>query len=323
MKLSSILLLVTGLAACAETEEQISKRFAVQSGGQLVMEVDFGSIDIGTNATSEVIVEVVRKITRATKAEEEDYLAERPITFSQDGNGVTIFSRAKSKADSSPRGKQRTDGKYTITVPAKFDVQVKTAGGNVSVSDLTGEVKAGTSGGELKFARLHGRLDGGTAGGAIRVTGCEGAQQVKTSGGSIEVSGGSGSFDGATSGGAVAAKDFRGPVQVKSNGGGITVRDVTGKVEGKTSGGPISASFASPLSEEVKLATSGGSVTLRVTENSAFDLDASTSGGSVNSDLSVNSDGKPSRSRLQGPVNGGGKPVVLRSTGGSIQVRKL
>jgi len=323
MKLSPILLLVTCLVARAGTEEKINKRFAVQPGGRLVVTVDFGSIDVRTNATGEVVVDVLRKVSRSTQAEEEEFLADRPVTFAEEGNTVTISSRAKTKNTGSSRGRQRTEGNYTITVPAQFNVELKTAGGGIVVSDLTGEVKAGTSGGELKFARLHGPLDGATSGGAIRVTDCVGAQQVKTSGGGIEVSGGTGSFDGNTSGGPVAVKDFRGSVEVKSTGGGITIENVAGKVEGRTSGGAIAARFTSPLSEEVKLATSGGGVTLRVAEKSAFDLDASTSGGSVSCDLPLPDSDKPSHNRLKGPVNGGGKPVVLRSGGGSIQVRKL
>ena len=59
MKLSCLVLMVGSLAACAETEEQINKRFAVQPGGKLVVDVDFGSIDVNTNATSEVIVDVL------------------------------------------------------------------------------------------------------------------------------------------------------------------------------------------------------------------------------------------------------------------------
>jgi hypothetical protein len=326
MKLSTIFLLASGLAACADTEEQISKRFAVQPGGTLVVDVDFGSIDVKKNDTSEVVVDVVRKISRSTKAEEEEFLADRPVTFTPEGNTVTIESRAKTKEAGQSRGKQRTECKYTITVPAKFNAQIKTAAGAIAVSDLTGEVKAGTGGGGLNFAGLHGPLDGKTAAGAIRVVDCEGEQQVKTSGGGIEVSGGSGSFDGKTSGGLVLVKDFKGTVQVKSTGGGITVENVNGRVDGKTAGGAIAARFASPPSDEVRLATSGGGVTLQVAENAAFDLDAATSGGNVSSELSVDSgdDGKkPVRNRLKGPVNGGGKPVVLRTAGGSIQVRKL
>jgi hypothetical protein len=326
MKLPALLLLATCAGLVAETEERLNKQFTVQPGGTLVVDVDFGSLDVKTHEAGEVLVEVVRKITRATKAEEEEFLADRPVTFTPEGNTLTIESRAKTRGGASSRGRQKTEGKYAITLPAKFNAQLKTAGGAIAVSDLTGEVKAGTLGGGLNFARVRGALDGSTSGGAIRVVSCEGGQQVKTSGGGIEVSGGSGSFDGKTSGGQVSVKDFKGSVQVRSTGGGITVENISGKVDGKTTGGAIAARFATPPAEELNLATSGGGVTLRVPENSAFELDASTSGGGVSSELSVDSADKPGkgpRNHLKGPVNGGGKPVVLRSGGGSIQVRKL
>src|SRR5678815_3458471 len=97
MKLSLILWFAASLVACAETEQKVNRRFTVQPGGKLVVDVDFGSIEVITNDTSEVVVDVVRKVTRATRAEEEAYLADRPITFSEGGNTVTIASRATRK----------------------------------------------------------------------------------------------------------------------------------------------------------------------------------------------------------------------------------
>src|SRR5947207_3019231 len=323
MKLIPLLLFAGCLAVSAETEEQINKRFAVQPGGKLVVDVDFGSIDISTNASSEVSVDIFRKISRRNKSSEEEFLRERPVTFSQDGNTLTIQSRAKSKIGWSWRGSQRTEGKYTITVPAQFNPKLKTSGGGITVSGLTGETKAETSGGGLKFTRLHGPLDGATSGGGIRVAYCEGTLKVHTSGGGIDVSGGTGRLSGDTSGGSVTVKEFRGPIQVESSGGGITLENVAGKVEGSTSGGSISARFSAPLSDEVKLGTSGGGVTVHLAQDSAFDLDAATSGGGVTSDLPVTVSGKIARDHLKGPVNGGGKPVVLRTSGGSIHVKKL
>ena len=326
MKLSTSLLLAVCVAASAETEEHISKRFTVQPGGTLVVDVDFGSIDVKSHDAAEVAVEVFRKLSGPAKEDEEEFLADRPVTITPDGDTVRIESRAQVQGNAPSRGgKQRMEAKYTITVPAKFNTQIKTANGAIAVSDVTGEVKAGSSGGGLNFARLRGPLDAGTATGAIKVVECEGEQQVKTSGGGIEVSGGSGSFDGKTSAGLVSVKDFRGSVQVKSAGGGITVENVAGKVDGKTAGGAITARFASPLSDDVNLKTAGGGVTVQVAENAAFDLDAVTGGGSVTSELTVESDvngRKTVRNQLKGPVNGGGKSVVLRSGGGSIQVKK-
>ena len=209
MKLIPLLLFAGCLAVSAETEEQINKRFAVHPGGKLVVDVDFGSIDISTNASSEVTVDIFRKISRRNKSSEEEFLRERPVTFSQDGNTLTIQSRAKSKIGWSWRGSQRTEGKYTITVPAQFNPKLKTSGGGITVSGLTGETKAETSGGGLKFTRLHGPLDGATSGGGIRVADCEGTLKVHTSGGGIDVSGGTGTLSGDTSGGSVRERISR------------------------------------------------------------------------------------------------------------------
>src|SRR6266536_2120994 len=119
MKLSCLLLIIGSLAASAETEEQINKHFAVQPGGKLVVDVDFGSIEVSTNASSEVIVDVFRKVSRRNKSGEEEFLRERPVNFSQDGDTITIQSRAKDKGARSWSGWQRTEAKYTITVPAR------------------------------------------------------------------------------------------------------------------------------------------------------------------------------------------------------------
>lgn len=322
MKTTLFVLLASSLVVFAETQEQLNKRFTVQPGGKLVVDVDFGSIEVNTNDSNEVTVDVLRKVTRTAKSDEEAFLRDHPVTFSQDGNTVTISSRSRTKMNGWWHGSQKIEGKYTLTVPGAFNAQLRTAGGGVTANDLTGEVKAETSGGGFHFARLHGNLNATTSGGGIHVADCEGPLKVRTSGGGIDVSGGSGSLDGETSGGPVTVKEFHGPARVESSGGGISIENVAGKVDGSTSGGSISARFSAPISDEVKLETSGGGVTLNVPEASAFNLDASTSGGSVHSELPVSVVGKVEHSRLKGPVNGGGKTVLLRTSGGSIQVRK-
>jgi hypothetical protein len=323
MKPYLAVLLASCLTVGAETKEQINKSFGVQPGGKLVMDVDFGSIEITTNATGEVTIDVRRKVWRHNKADEEQFLQEHPVTMTQDGNTVTISSKGKNKNSHWWSGSQRTEAKYTITVPAQFNAQVRTAGGGVTISDLTGEVKAGTSGGGFKFSRLHGNLNGETSGGSIRVADCEGTLKVNTSGGGIDVSGGGGSLDGSTSGGSVDVKDFHGPAHVETSGGGISLANVTGRVNGSTSGGSITARLSSETAEDVHFETSGGGVTVQVPESWAFNLDAATSGGGVSSDLPVTVVGKTERSSLKGSVNGGGKSMFLRTSGGSIHVKKL
>ena len=319
-----LLLCASALVLSAETEERIDRRFTVASRGQLVVDVGLGSIDVTAAPTDEVVISVFRKVSRRTKDAEEAFLREHPTTFSQDGDTVTLHSpRDSSTGGWWWFGVARTEAHYAITVPASCDIRLKTSGGGIAVSDLTGAVQAGTSGGALKFVRVTGPIDGHTSGGSIEVADCAGPVRIGTSGGGIRVSGGSGTLDGATSGGSVTVKDFRGPARVGTSGGSITIQNVSGQVRGTTSGGSITALFSTPLTDEVRLETSGGGVTVRLAEGSAFNLDAATSGGGVSTDLPVLVVGKVARDHLSGPVKGGDQAVVLRSGGGSIRVQKL
>ena len=280
------LCLLFSLSAIAATEEQFTKSFSVQPGGKIVVDVDMGSIDLfATNASNEVVVDVWRKIGRKKKTDEEAYLREHPVEISQDGNTVSVRCRSKSKTKWSWGFTERNqnEAKYTLVVPAQFNARLDTAGGAISASDLTGEVKADTSGGGLRFSRLHGPLEGNTSGGGIHVTDCEGKLRIETSGGGITVAGGSGSLKAETSGGPVSVSKFRGPANLQTSGGGIT---------------------------------------LRLPANAAFELDAETSAGGVSSDLPVTVVGKHEHGRLKGSVNGGGHPVVLRTSAGGIHVVK-
>lgn len=253
----------------------------------MVVDVDFGSIEIAGGTGSKVLIQVTRRVSRGSKEEEEAFLSERPVLITQEGQTVTV----KSRSESSPtwniwRGFQRREARYTITVPEKFDIRAKTSGGS------------------------------------IRVSHCEGDLKIHTSGGGIDVGGGKGTLTGSTSGGSVSVKSFTGDMKVRTSGGSIHIDGAGARVEASTSGGSVSASLPK-IAGPVRLETSGGSVTLHTSSDAAFDLDASTSGGGASSEIPVQVSGKPSRHQLKGPVNGGGERVQLRSSGGSVRVKKL
>jgi hypothetical protein len=322
---ASLLFLMGASAALATTEEQVHKSFAVQPGGTLVIEVDFGSIQVSTNATSQAVVDVSRKVKRKNKSDEEAFLKENPVQMSLDGNTLTVKQHGPNGASRFTfwnRG-NTTEAKYTVTVPARFKAQLRTGGGGIEVMDLTGDVRAHTGGGGLNMARLQGVLNGDTGGGGIRVSDCEGTIKLNTGGGGLHASGGSGSLDLRTGGGGVSAKRFDGSARLDTGGGDLTVENVTGEVNGSTGGGSVHAVLPSEIAGDVKLSTGGGGITVSIPETAAFNLDAKTSGGHVTTELPVTVVGKLDPGRLEGPVKGGGKAVVLRSGGGGIHIKKL
>ncbi len=100
------------------------------------------------------------------------------------------------------------------------------------------------------------------------------------------------------------------------------MRNVNGNITAKTSGGSILAELLKQIDEPMDLHTSGGGITLEVPADFKADIDASTSGGRVYSDLPLTVRGTFGKRSLRGKINGGGKLVTLRSSGGSIEIRE-
>jgi hypothetical protein len=304
-------------------EEQFTRKFSVNSGGTLTIDVDFGSITIAGSDANEVVVDVWRKVGRRSAAEAQTFLSEHPVQITGDGSVLTVKAEHEKESIWFRGVRNRNEAKYTISVPARFNAKIGTSGGSITVSDLTGGLMAETSGANLKFTGVRGPLKGETSGGQAYVTDCAGVIKIETSGGGIEVSGGSGTLKGETSGGSVKVKDFHGDTHMETSGSGITIENVVGEIHGETSGGSVSAILSSSPAGPIHLETSGGDIMLRVPENAAFELDAEASGGGVKCELPVVVTGEKEEGRLKGKVNGGGKTVKLETSGGSIRVRKL
>jgi len=320
-----ILAASTALAAAADTEDKLTKTFEVKSGGKLVVEADRGSIEVKSADVSRVSIEVTRKIGSGSRAKAEDVLKNHEVTFAQEGDTVRVRSELAKGWD---RGWFNKGGNlqvhYQISVPKKFNVDLKTAGGSVKVSDLAGELKGQTSGGSLNFGQIEGPILGRTSGGSITVAGCKGDVDVKTSGGGIHLGEIEGNTTAQTSGGSIHAKKLTGKSVVKTSGGGIEVADIKGSLEAGTSGGSVAATMAEQPSGDCRLYTSGGGIKVNLAEKVAVDVDARTSGGRVVTELPVTTtaQGETKNNRLQGKINGGGPLLSLETSGGSIYLRK-
>ena len=207
------LLTITVISASALTEEKVNETRTAKAGGKLIVDVDFGTIEVVVGDNDKVVLAGYRKIDASSKEKEQEYLAAAPITITADGNDVTVRARREKKGDDlkswSWHGHSNMDAHYRLSVPAAFNANLKTAGGDISAKNLTGTIKADTSGGDLAFDRVHGPINAHSSGGQIEVTACEGAIDVETSGGRIEARGGSGSLNARTSGEYHHRKRFR------------------------------------------------------------------------------------------------------------------
>jgi len=317
------LLVLGALGVRAATEENKHETRPATPGGRLVVDVDFGSIDVTPGDNDKVVIDAHRKVEMSSKEKEQEYLAAVPITVTTEGDKVIL--RAIHKHESLGMqfwraiGHSRTEGRYTVKVPASFNLDLDTAGGDISAQGISGNVKVDTSGGDLTFGRIHGDIHADTSGGEITAKDCDGKANLDTSGGRIEVTGGRGNLNVDTSGGNVTVLNRIGDTKVDSSGGKLRLGNISGMLKAETSGGSVSAILPSPVAGDVHLETSGGNITVATPSSAALTIDAETSAGGIHSDLPITRLSSDEDS-LKGTINGGGTKLVLRSSAGSIQI---
>ncbi len=308
--ISLILAFALALTACEEIswaeskEDVLTKSFNVSEGGKLNMDVDRGSIEIDTKKGDTVKVKVIMKARAATEEKAQRIFEDYKVDFKHSGSDVTIDAEWEGSKGFLSRG-NKLQVRFFVTVPEKYDLDLRTAGGSISVNEIEGEVKVKTSGGSLEFDTVKGSVWGRTAGGSIKLEGCTGDADVDTSGGSISIG------------------KVEGEVKAHTAGGSIAVKEVMGTINATTSGGSVTAYISRQPKGDCSLKTSGGSVTARLAKDIKVDLDAKTSSGKVYTDFPVTTKGEKSKRKLNAKINGGGPELYIRTSGGNIEIKEI
>jgi len=302
-------LLVPAQGLRADITDSINKSFRVAEGGTLTIESDLGSIEITTNNNGKVEVEIIRRVDTNNRDRADEILEKLEIDITQHGNNVDIDADYDRDSDGFfgflHFDRRNLNVKYKISVPEKYNVDLKTAGGSISVDDLEGRVQCKTSGGSLHFGNVYGPVLGRTSGGSIKMGEVDGDVEAKTSGGSIRIERASGN------------------VYAKTSGGSITVEEVMGHIEAGTSGGSITAHISRQPENDCRLTTSGGSINIYLASDINVDVNARTSGGRVTTDIPVTITGELSKNSLNAEINEGGPELYLRTSGGNVNLHKM
>lgn len=277
-------------------ERTFDKHFLnVPPGGKLTVDSDVGSIVIvGHHEGREIVV-------HSEMSGSEDFISRLDIKAVQGSGGVSVTGRLEH--DSwllrwFELGRHTV--LYTVDVPSDYPVDLHTSGGSLDVRNLDASLRGTTSGGSVTVREVHGSIYVRTSGGRIDAAELSGPTQLRTSGGGIEVT------------------DCAGDLDVRTSGGGIRLEGIDGKVRAVTAGGRVEAEIRA--NRGVLLATSGGGIVLFLPADVHGSIDAHTSGGRVEAEIPLSTTEIASRSELRGDINGGGEPIYLRTSGGSIHV---
>lgn len=122
--------------------------------------------------------------------------------------------------------------------------------------------------------------------------------------------------------GSIRLSDVTGQLELDTTNGKIEVARCAGSIEASTTNGSITADLVKfTRGQPLRFETTNGRITVNMPADFAGDIDASTTNGSIDTDFPVTTT-KFSENRLRGSVNGGGTPLRLRTTNGSIDIRK-
>lgn len=269
---------------------EITKEFKTGAQGSLEMREITG--DVTVKAWEQNKVEILETVNMEvfTMEEAKRVLEACQASYSQTGDIILVEGR--------DRPRRSSDSQFRISVPSRFNLDISTSGGNLTIRQVKGTTKLRTSGGDVELFETGGEVRASTSGGNVTVRSAEGRVSVKTSGGNLELEGIKGALDGSTSGGNIMLRGASQTVDLRTSGGNVEIIDVAGAVVARTSGGNVEVENTSG---NVEVGTSGGDIILRAIKGQ---IDASTSGGDIRA------------TTLSGPAN-------LRTSGGDVNVREL
>lgn len=305
---------------------------AETSGGSLTIE---GGTDM--NAKVEMYVRANNWNDRLDKGEIEERLREYDITIAQEGS--TIVATAKRRHNDRD-WKKSLSISFKFYTPRNVTTDLRTSGGSIHLSALTGDQRFRTSGGSLNVSDVQGNIDGQTSGGSIHMDRCRsnrsanidlqtsggsiearestGTMRLHTSGGSIRLTGLKGTIDAQTSGGSVNGSDIEGDIKASTSGGSVRLTDVAGSLDASTSAGSVDVSLTK-LGEFVRLNTSAGNINVRMPLDKGISLNLS--GNRIKIPLN-NFTGDTEKDRIKGTLNGGGVAVTLSASSGNVYVNQ-
>jgi DUF4097 and DUF4098 domain-containing protein YvlB len=290
--------------------EEILKVLEVDEGGTLTVRTPKGAIEVGSWAKDKVQVRVLKRYRGSSEDRAEQALENIEVYIDKHGNDVRVQAETENR-----RYNDKTDLFFDITVPARYNVDLETRGGSISIDDLEGRVLAETAGGSISVGRIKsGDVDVETKGGSISIDGIEdGSGMAVTAGGSITVGDVTGTLDVKTAGGSIHLDRIGGRTHAKTSGGSIAVESCGDDLVAETAGGSIQIGS---VKGDVTVDTAGGSITVGPATG---DVDARTSGGSIRlKDCGGSVTAGTSGGGIT--VNGSGGPVEVETSGGSIQI---
>jgi hypothetical protein len=157
--------------------------------------------------------------------------------------------------------------------------------------------------------------------GRVGVYGIRAPVSVRSSNGKVRLEDLIGDADVTATNAVVSCRCLRGRLTARSSNGNIKLEEHRGSVDASTSNGLISVEVEELTSEGVHLATSNGRILLELPDEVDGDVDLRVDNGVIRNSRTLCRCTRDTTGRVRGTLGGGGTPIRLRTSNGSISLR--
>ena len=164
---------------------------------------------------------------------------------------------------------------------------------------------------DVWVAAANGRVDVEGIRGVVRATSTNGSANVVDVVGDVEV---------ATTNAKVSCSCTCGKLVARSSNGKIEIEQHRGSIDASTSNGLIRASMEGVGRDGVQLATSNGRIVLDLPDEVDADVDIRVDNGVIRNSRELTDENGASGGHVRGRLGGGGPPIKLRTSNGSISL---
>ncbi len=207
---------------------------------------------------------------------------------------------------------------------------ISTSNGNYHVGHVSGKIKILTHSGEIHIASAGNGAEVKTYGGDIHVGSVQGDLRAQTMAGDIRALDVNGSAVVETSGGDIRINRIEGSASARTGGGDIVLPAVRGSVEAETGGGEVRVGILSrQVKNGISIHNAGGDVLLILPADFHGELDLEVEGPADPEEVLIRSEfpgvaitRSSDLHRASGLLNGGGPRVLVRTSSGSIRLRR-
>ncbi len=209
------------------------------------------------------------------------------VTTAQNGDSVEVEAKTGNRWNFN-WGSRHAELRVELHMPKDADLDVTAGDGSVEATSIYGALAIRTGDGSISIQDAKGDIRLRAGDGSIEGRGLDGKVDATTGDGHINLEG---RFD---------------SLSIRSGDGSVTARANNGsKVEGTWN-----------------IHTGDGSVDLELPGEIRANIDASTHDGHISLDIPVTVEGTFSSSRINGKMNGGGSPIIVRTGDGSIHLNR-